>query len=474
MTFSKTQKVGLVLGPVLFVTILVTSPPESMQLTAWHASAVGILMGILWITEALPISGTALLPIILFPLLGVMDIKEAVKPYAHYLVFLFLGGFLIAQAIQKWNLHKRIAIGIISIIGFNAKKIIIGFMIACAFLSMWISNTATALMMLPIGLSIVSVIGKSVDEEKVKYFTLVLLLSIAYACSIGGVGTLIGTPPNALMAAYMKDNFDLEIQFVEWMFIGVPFIILGLPTVFFVLTKIVYPIDINFSGTEEIILNEKDKLGRITYQEKITASIFAFVALLWMLQPLLRDYIVGMNDTTVAIIGAVVLFLIPSKDPKSKTILTWDDAEKISWGILILFGGGLSLANGIQSSGLAEWLGSLFKDMRGISPYLIVLLIIGLIIFLTELTSNLATTAAFIPVVASVAFQMDIDPIVFVLPATIAASCAFMLPVATPPNAIIFSSGKIKIPEMAKAGIFLNISFICLVFIFSLIVSHFF
>lgn len=474
-SFSRLQTTGLILGPVIFLSIIISPSPASMEVNAWRTAAVALLMAAFWITEAIPISATALFPVILFPLLGITSIKNATEPYAHYLVFLFLGGFLIAQSIQKWGLHKRIALTIIRVIGFNAKSIIAGFMISCAFLSMWISNTATALMMLPIGISIITLLKNSETHytEKEKTFALVLMLGIAYSCSIGGVGTLIGTPPNALMAAYLRDNFDIEITFVNWMKIGLPFILVGLPAVFILLTKFIYPVTIDFKGAESIIRTERESIGKLSYQEKMTSIVFGVVALLWIFQPLFGEVIKGLNDTTIAISGAIALFFIPSRDPKSKTLLDWNDAEKISWGILILFGGGLSLANGIQSSGLAVWLGNLFSESVGIPSIVIILLLVTLIIFLTELTSNLATTAAFIPVVSTIAMEMHGDPLTFVIPTTIAASCAFMLPVATPPNAIIFSTGEIKIPQMAKAGIFLNLTFVVIIIVLSSLLSRF-
>lgn len=441
-----------------------------MSVNAWHTSSVGIVMAIFWITEALPLSVTALIPLLLFPLLDIASIKNTAAPYAHPLIFLFLGGFIIAQAMQKWNLHKRIALKIISILGTNSYGIIAGFMISSAFLSMWISNTATALMMMPIAISLVQLFQKndtSIAEKDQNNFSVVLLLAIAYSCSIGGVGTLIGTPPNALMAAFLEDNYSIKIGFAQWMMIGIPFVIIALPIAFFVLTKIIFPVKIKFSSSDEFILKEIETLGPISNEEKKVGFVFALVASLWIFRPLLINIISGISDSSIAIFGSVLLFVIPSKNAKQKSILEWRDVEKISWGILILFGGGLSLASGIQSSGLAEWIGNLFSDLSNMPSVLIIFAITAIIIFLTELTSNLATTAAFLPIAASIAVSFNVSPILFVVPSAIAASCAFMLPVATPPNAIVFSSGQITIKQMARAGIILNIIFIFIVLLIS-------
>jgi sodium-dependent dicarboxylate transporter 2/3/5 len=399
-------------------------------------------------------------------LLGIADIKDTSTPYAHPLIFLFLGGFIIAQAMQKWNLHKRIALNIIKVIGTNSLGIIAGFMISSAFLSMWISNTATALMMMPIAISLIEIFGEndfSINRKMQNNFSVVLLLAIAYSCSIGGVGTLIGTPPNALMAAFLEDNYSIKIGFAQWMMIGIPFVVISLPIAFFLLAKIIFPVNIKFSKSVNFIQTEIDKLGRLTNEEIKVAVVFGLVAVLWITRSLLTNIIIGISDASIAIFGSVILFLMTSKSNSRKFILEWRDIEKISWGILILFGGGLSLASGIQNSGLAEWIGNLFSNFNDVPSVIIILGITIVIIFLTELTSNLATTAAFLPIVASIAVSFDVSPVRFVVPASIAASCAFMLPVATPPNAIIFSSGQISVKQMAKAGIILNVIFVIII-----------
>ncbi len=461
------NKLGLILGLIVFIILLILPEPEGMEPVAWHTTAVALLMAIFWITEALPLYVTALLPIIFFPLLNISSVKDATAPFGHPLIFLFLGGFLLAQAIQKWGLHKRIALKIIDVIGISPKKIIAGFMIGSAVLSMWISNTATALMMLPIGLSVISVINttNSLTIEEQKKFSVALLLSIAYSCSIGGVATLIGTPPNALMAAFMKENYQVNIGFAEWMLIGVPFSIISLPVAYIVLTKLLFPVLSDLDLNKNVIRDEINKLGKISREERMVEIVFFITATLWIFRPLISDLLPGISDSSVAIFGAVLLFIIPSS--REEYLLEWKDAEKISWGILILFGGGLSLAQGISNSGLSEWIAEVILSSSHLPLLLLIILLTTGIILLTELTSNLATIAAFLPIIASIGVGMDINPLQLVIPATLAASCAFMLPVATPPNAIIFSSNIISIKNMTRAGIVLNLIFVIIIAILS-------
>lgn len=461
------NNLGLIFGLLVFIIILLLPEPESMDIVTWQTAAVALLMAILWITEALPLYVTALLPIIFFPLLGISSVKDAASPFAHPLIFLFLGGFLLAQGIQKWGLHKRIALKIIDVIGISPKRIIAGFMIGSALLSMWISNTATALMMLPIGLSVISVIvtTKSLTLEEQNKFSIALLLSIAYSCSIGGVATLIGTPPNALMVAFMKENYQINISFAKWMLIGIPFTIISLPIAYLVLTKLLFPVLSNLDLNKNIISDEISKLGRISREERIIEIVFFITAILWIFRPLISSYLPGLSDSSIAIFGALLLFIIPSS--KKEYILEWKDAEKISWGILILFGGGLSLAQGISNSGLSDWIANIILSSSNMPLWFLTILLITGIIFLTELTSNLATIAAFLPIIASIGVGMEINPLQLVIPATLAASCAFMLPVATPPNAIIFSSNMITIKNMTRAGIVLNLIFVIIIAILS-------
>ena len=465
--YTKFQLFGFIVAPLILIFMLLLENPSSMNDTAWKTAAVALLMAVLWITEALPIYVTALLPIIFFPILDVGNIKEVSTPYAHPLVFLFLGGFILAEGIQKWGLHRRIALSIIELIGFTPRNIIAGFMIGSAFLSMWISNTATTLMMLPIGLFVVSVYKDAAytDKSGVRNFTIALMLSIAYSSSVGGVGTLIGTPPNALLSAFMSDTYNIEISFAEWMIVGIPFVFISLPILFLLLTKVLFPIHKMNKIDDTLFRKELENIGKISYEEKRVLAVFAITASLWMSRMLLSKLIPGLSDAGIAIFGALLLFFIPSKN--GSMLIVWNDVQKIAWGILLLFGGGLSLAQGIKTSGLADWIAISILNSGDYSVLLLVFLLTTAIVFLTELTSNLATTAAFLPVIGSVAVGLNVNPLELVIPVTIAASCAFMLPVATAPNAIIFSSGELKIKDMSRAGLLLNIVFIFIVIIIS-------
>jgi sodium-dependent dicarboxylate transporter 2/3/5 len=466
--FSKRKQIGFVSGLVVFVTILLLDAPEGLSSEAWKTAAVTVLMGVWWITEAIPISATALLPIIFFPLLNITSISEATTPYANPLIFLFMGGFIIALAMEKWQLHRRIAISILNIVGVKPSSIILGFIIAAAFLSMWVSNTATAIMMLPIAVSILDLIDSDDKKEKLN-FEIALILSIAYACNIGGMGTLIGTPPNALLAGFLNENYGIEISFVKWMMVGVPLMLVSLPIMYIVLTKVAYPIKIKeLKGGRELLNNQLNKLGSITNQEKKVAFVFISAALLWIFRPVIANYFPGLSDAGIAILASVMLFIIPSGSKDETGLLNWTDTIKLPWGVLILFGGGLSMASAISSTGLASWVGNGIGGLNAWPIILIIIIVITLIVFLTEMTSNTASTAAFLPILASVAIGLGQNPLLLAIPTVFGASCAFMLPVATPPNAIVYGSGKITIPEMAKAGLWLNLIFIVILSLASL------
>lgn len=456
LNFSKS---GLYLGVFLFVLIFLLPSPETMSAVAWKTAAVGVLMAVWWITEAIPIAATSLLPIVLLPVLGITSIGDTTAPYANPLIFLFMGGFIIAIAMQRWDLHKRIALRIINFVGVKPSSIIIGFIIASSFLSMWVSNTATALMMLPIALSVLHFTERKKSEDRsVTNFEIVLVLAIAYACNIGGIATLIGTPPNALFAGYMLENYAVEISFVRWMSIGIPLILVLLPLMYFILSKLVFPIKLKeLPGGQEIIKSQLNDIGEISIPEKRVAIVFAVTAALWIFRPLIANILTGLSDAGIAIAAGIVLFIIPSGEKKYQKLLSWENMRDLPWGILILFGGGLSLANAISSSGLAAWIGESVQSLETFPIILLIFAVILIVVFLTEITSNTATTAAFLPILASTAIGMGQNPMMFIIPATISASCAFMLPVATPPNAIIYGSGKVSIPQMAKAGLWLNI-----------------
>ncbi|CAN5232246.1 DASS family sodium-coupled anion symporter [soil metagenome] len=458
--FVNSSQFGLYLGLLLFIAILIIPAPEGLDDVAWKTAAVAILMATWWIAEAIPIYATALLPIVLFPVLGIAPIGETTAPYANPLIFLFMGGFIIAIAMQNWNLHKRIALRIVNLVGVKPSSIIIGFIIASAFLSMWVSNTATALMMLPIAISLLQFVEKKNDgaPAPVTNFELVLVLAIAYACNIGGIGTLIGTPPNALLAGFMLENYNVEISFAQWLLVGIPLVIIMLPVMYLVLSRFIYPLKMKeLPGGKKVISSQLKELGNISKSETRVAIVFACTALLWILRPLLTGVFPGLSDAGIAISAGLVLFLIPSGEMPGEKLLIWKDLKELPWGILILFGGGLSLAMAITTSGLATSIGEAVSGLDVLPLVLLILAVILIIVFLTEITSNTATAAAFLPILASSAIGIGQDPMLFILPAAIAASCAFMLPVATPPNAIIYGSGKVSIPQMAKAGVWLNI-----------------
>lgn len=460
-------RLGFFAGPVIFIVMLLIPPPETLSQEAWSVAAVGLLMAIWWVSEAIPIPATALLPIILFPILKVGTIAAATQPFANPLIYLFMGGFIIALAMERTNLHKRIALNIVMLVGTKPKAIIIGFMISAAFLSMWVSNTATAMMMLPIALSIIGLVetDEAMEQAEVETnFALVMLLILAYSCNIGGIATLIGTPPNALMAGYMLETYGVDIGFGQWMMVGLPLVIISLPLVYFILVKFVYPIKLKvIPGGHGLIKAQLAQAGKMSGPEKMVAIVFFTVAVLWITRPLLESTIPNISDTGIAIFGAVIMFMLPINFKKFEFVLTWEDAKRLPWEVLILFGGGLSLAAAITSTGLADWIGQSLQVLDFLPLVALILLSLFVIIFLTEVTSNTATAAAFLPILASVSIAMGFDPLLLVIPAAIGASCAFMLPVATPPNAIVYGSGYVSIPQMAKAGLVLNILMIFVV-----------
>ncbi|HAY35955.1 MAG: DASS family sodium-coupled anion symporter [Rhodothermales bacterium] len=460
----KRERVGLWLGPILFVLFLIGPPAEGLSELAWYSAGIGLWMATWWMTEAVPIPVTSMLPLVLFPILGIASIRDAAMPYANPLIYLFMGGFILALGMEKCGLHRRIALNVLRRVGTRPSSIIGGFMLAGALLSMWVTNTATTMMMLPIALSIVALAKDKLTQEQMEQFGPALMLSIAYACTIGGLGTLIGTIPNALVAGFMEETYGIEIGFVQWMKVGVPLVAVGLPLTYLLLTRFVFnfgkrPIE----GMKELIQKELSESGPPSRDERAVAIVFLMVVFLWLTRPLLSGLIPGLSDTGIAVLGAMLLFVVPSQrqdGPWSEHFLMdWNTAKKLPWGILVLFGGGLSLASAINSTGLAVWMGTWIS---GISVWPVIFIIVAitvLVIFLTELTSNTATTAAFLPVMASVAIGIGQNPLLLTIPATLAASAAFMLPVATPPNAIVYGSGLVSIPQMARTGIWLNLAF---------------
>jgi sodium-dependent dicarboxylate transporter 2/3/5 len=462
------KNIGLFLGLLALTFTMVSAPPSNMSEQAWATAGVGMLMVTWWATQVLPIPVTSLIPIVLFPLIGISSVTEAATPYANPVIFLLLGGFIIATALQRWQLHRRLALLVLRIAGSHPHSIIGGFMFASAFLSMWISNTATTIMMLPIAISLAQVMLKGQSKEITNKFTICLLLGIAYAASIGGLGTLIGTPPNAMMAAFMEETYDTNIGFAKWMTFGLPIICLLLPLAWLLLTRFIFAFDLPHNKDSiEVVNKELESMGPLSVPEKRTAIVFVLIALAWIIRPVLQQLpgLSELSDTIIAIAGAISLFLIPSGDrlKKDTPLLDWETAMSIPWGILLLFGGGLSLAAMISSSGLAVWLGGVLSVFTNFHIFILIASIIALVIFLTELTSNTATTATLLPVIGGIATAAYIEPMLLIAPMTLAASCAFMLPVATAPNAIVFSSGKVSIPQMVKTGFYLNLLVITLI-----------
>jgi len=470
--YRPAQRVGLILGGAVFILLLLLPHPPGLTVEGWRTAAVATLMAIWWMTEAIPIPATAILPLALFPMLGVLDATNASAPYANELIFLFMGGFFLAVTMEKWGLHKRIALAIMSFVGTSPSRLVFGFMLATAFLSMWISNTATAAMMLPIALA-VGEMFRPKDQKGPYQFGIALMLGVAYAASIGGVSTLIGTPPNAVLAIAAGELLGYEIGFVQWMGVGLPVTIIMLPLTWFVLTQLLYrPGNLSGDGAA-IIEGERAALGTPGRGERITAVIFALTALAWVMRsektlgsltiPGLQSFSPNLRDSTIAMAAAALLFVIPVNWKKGEFVLDWRTARGIPWGILVLFGGGLSLARAMDQSGLAAWIGNSVGALQDVPSILIIGFVATLVIFLTELTSNVATTSMAMPVMAGAAVGLGIEPLHLMTAAALAASMAFMLPVATPPNAIVFSSGYITIPQMSRAGLVLNVCAILLI-----------
>ena len=465
----KTKNIGLFSGPLSFILIIVFFHPEGLTQEANAILASTLWMAIWWITEAIPISVTALLPIILFPLTGGLELSETTASFGHKYVFLYLGGFIIAIAMQIWNLHKRIALNIISFIGTDVIKIILGFMVATAFLSMWISNTATAVMMLPIAMAIVDQLKDNPNtiENENKIFGKALMLGIAYSASIGGISTLIGTPPNLILAGVVEETFGYEITFATWFKFGFPISLILLFLCWKYLTGIAFKFEQkSFPGGQKEIRNQLQKLGQITYEEKLVASIFAMTAIAWVTRDFILKLIIPViDDTIIVMISAIIIFLLPNKKGKRR-LINWEEASKLPWGILLLFGGGMALASGFKESGLALWIGTQMTLLDGINLFLLVFILIASVNFLTEITSNLATTAMLLPILYPMAMTIDVHPFILMVSAAVAASCAFMLPVATPPNAVVFGSGYLRIPDMVRIGVWMNILSIILLSVF--------
>jgi len=466
---------GLLLGPVAAIGVLLLGP-ESMNDAARATAAVGTIMAIWWMTEAVPLPATSLLPIVLLPLLGVLDIKAATAPYADKFIFLFMGGFMLALAMERWGLHHRIALLTLLLFGTSQRRIVAGFMAATAVLSMWVSNTATTVMMLPIATSVLLLTTPGSDDANVAVRSrlgVCLLLGVAYAASIGGMATIIGTPPNVFLVGYLRESQGIDVSFLQWMSVGLPLSVVFVALAWAALTHVLYPLGTNsILGGRELIRDEVRRLGRPSRGEWTVLIVFLCTALAWIFRQPLSDWdwfaqrapvIKRLDDAGIAIISALALFVIPVKARAGVFTLDWDTARRLPWGVLLLFGGGLSLAGAVRSSGLDAWIGARAGALDGSPTWLIILAVTALVIFLTEITSNTATAATFLPILGAVALGLGIEPLALVVPAALAASCAFMMPVATPPNAIVFGSGLIRMRDMMRAGLWLNLIGIALI-----------
>lgn len=496
------------LGVVVALGVYVLMGGADVSPDARVVAAIGALMAIWWMTEALPLSVTSLLPIVLFPVLTEIPVDDATAPYANSIVFLFLGGFLIAIAMQKWNLHRRIALLTLRRVGTHPRRIILGMMISTAFLSMWVSNTATTLMMLPIALSVLTLVVESshhsdgtqdqelregldagravselVDDKDVRLFGVALVLSIAWAASIGGLGTLLGSPPNAIVAGYISDELDQTVGFAQWMMLGLPLVVVFLAVAWLLITRVLFRFHLDeVPGGRQMIDGEIAKLGPMSQGEKVVLAVFSLAAFCWIVPGLLSGvgsigeqlpWLDLFDDTVIAIGAGVLLFLIPG-DKRGRMTLEWNDAEQgLPWGVLLLFGGGLSLAAAVAATGLDQFFGEQVSGLGALPIVLLLAAVVTIVLFLTEITSNTATAATFIPVLGGVAIGIGVDPVTLLIPAALAATCAFMLPVGTPPNAIVFATGAVKIAEMARGGIVLNIVGVILITIFTVLIGPF-
>lgn len=457
---------GLIAGPVGAALLLWITPPDGMTPVAWRMLAITLWMVVWWLSEALPIAATALLPLVLMPLFGVQGMPETAASYASPLIFLFLGGFLLAAAMQRVGLHRRIALGIVSFVGASPGRIVLGFMLATAFLSMWISNTATTIMMFAVALSVIDFVGQQTrDDRMVRNFGIALMLAVAYAASIGGVGTLIGSPPNAMLASFVQQTYGIEISFARWMMIGLPVVVVMLPLTWLLLTRLLFPARMMQVGDAGgLVRAEIAAMGPMDRGERLVAVVFGGAALGWMLRdPLVRLTGLPLDDAMIAITAALILFGLPVSRAQGRYALDWAATRDLPWGILLLFGGGLALAGGFSASGLARIIG---EGVAGIdiATVFLVLAVLVAMVYLTEITSNTASTATFLPILGAVAVGLGLDVLTLTLPVALGASMAFMMPVATPPNAIVFAYDRMQLSDMVRAGFLMNIMAIAVSF----------
>ena len=464
------KKVGYLAGPILFL-ILLFFPIEIINPPTQKVIAVASWMIVWWMTESVSISVTALLPLVLFPLLGIMDIKATSASYGSHIVYLFFGGFVMALALEKVNLHKRIALNIIKLTGTSPNRVVLGFMLATALLSMWISNTASTVVMLPIALQVINLLINDDDgfSSKDQNFALSIMLGIAFSANIGGIATLIGTPPNVVLTGIIENEYNIQISFVNWMLMGVPFAIIMLAVCYWVIVKWIYPSRLNhLDNAPDTIQGELNKLGRMDKKESIVLSIFAITVFLWIFRSQINSLMgINLSDTGISMIAAMAMFTLAHDFKNGGFILEWDDTKNLPWGILLLFGGGLALASALAKVGLIDLIGNSIASHEGLSILLVTSLLIFVMLFMTELMSNVALVAIFVPVVAGIATGLNIPVLYVCIPVAMASSCAFMLPMATPPNAIVFASGYIKVYQMARVGFILNIISVALLILFT-------
>jgi sodium-dependent dicarboxylate transporter 2/3/5 len=448
-------------GPLLFFLVLLMPLPEGMSQEASRVAAVALLMACFWMAETVPIPATAMLPIFLFPLLDVMPTGDVTLSYGNEILFLFMGGFLIAVAMQKWQLHRRIALNVINWVGSSPNRLVLGFMLATALLSMWISNTATCVMMTPVAIAVVEQTRQERVNRTNNNFGTALMLGIAYASSAGGVATLVGTPPNAILIGIIDTVYGYQISFVDWMKVGVPVSICMLATIWVVLTKVMFRMEAADTSSDQAgdhIRQQLADMGPMSGEEKKVALLFFLVAMGWILRGLFTpDWLNFVSDPAIAMCGAFLLFIIPAGNDKEGFLLNWDTAKTIPWDIIILMGGGFALASGFSESGLTTWLANQLAVLQGVHFFVLIVIVVLFVTFLTEMTSNAATATLFIPVMGALAISMDLHPFALMVPAALGASFAFMLPVATPPNAIVFASRQITIGQMARTGLVLNL-----------------
>ena len=477
---NKINTIGLILGPLIFLIIFVIDLSNFLSYEAKIVLATTLWMSVWWITEAIPIYITSLIPIVIFPTLSITDLGETSISYVDRIIFLFLGGFVIAKAIEVTKLHERFALNILSFIGTKPKNIIAGFIIVTSFLSAWMSNTATAMLMIPIAFSIILQIKKSKERDN---FAVCLLLAIAYSASIGGMATLIGTPPNAIFASLSSELADINVSFFKWMIVAMPISAISLFILWLYLVNIGSKIsNIPIIGEKRMISQKLKLLGKMNFDEKVVILIFSITAIAWITRGILwKDFFPMIDDTTIVLITAIILFIIPSRINKvqaqnndqnnakfenvttqkehqsRKTILNWTDAVRIPWGVLLLIGGGLALADAFEKSGLDKFVASNLTFLKNMPIFLVILIIVSVTIFASEIISNTATAALFIPIAFSLSQTLSIDPLLLMVPIAIATSYGFIMPVGTPPNAIVFSTGHVTTKKMFKAGLPLDI-----------------